>query len=51
MKIGKIVKGASKGCDMYAFELLPQHLEHEALQTYEQWMEAHWMELCQVEWY
>ena len=37
--------------DWYAFELLPQHLEHEALQTYEQWMEAHWMELRQVERY
>jgi hypothetical protein len=35
----------------YAFELLPQHLEHEALQTYEQWTEAHWMELRQVERY
>src|ERR1700738_4617834 len=34
--------------DWYAFELLPQHLEHEALQTYEQWTEAHWMELRQV---
>jgi hypothetical protein len=37
--------------DWYAFELLPQHLEHEALQTYEQWTEAHWMELRQVERY
>ena len=32
----------------YAFELLPQYLEHEALETYEQWTEAHWMELRQV---
>jgi hypothetical protein len=35
----------------YAFELLPQYLEHEALHTYEQWTEAHWMELRQVERY
>ena len=25
----------------YAFELLPQHLEAEALQTYSQWVAAH----------
>ena len=37
--------------DWYTFELLPQHLEHEALQTYEQWSEAHWMELRQVKRY
>jgi hypothetical protein len=35
----------------YAFKLLPQHLEHEALQIYEQWTEAHWMELREVERY
>ena len=35
--------------DWYTFELLPQHLEHEALQTYEQWTKAHWMELGEVE--
>ena len=37
--------------DEYAFEVLVQHLEHKALQTYEQWRDSHWMELCQVEWY
>ena len=37
--------------DWYAFELLPQHLEYKALQTYVQWMEAHWVELRQVERY
>ena len=37
--------------DWYAFELLPQHLEHEVLQTYEQWRDAHWMALRKVEWY
>ena len=37
--------------DWYAFELLPQHLEHEDLQTYEQWTNANWMELRQVERY
>ena len=37
--------------DWYAFELLPQHLEHEALQTYKQWTETHWMELREVERY
>ena len=35
--------------NQYALKLLPQHLEHKALQTYEEWMEAHWMELCEVE--
>ena len=34
--------------DWYAFELLPQHLEHEALQMYEQWRDAHLMELRHV---
>lgn len=37
--------------DWYAFELLPQHLEHEALQTYERWTETHWLELREVEQY
>ena len=37
--------------DWYVFELLPQHLKHEALHTYEQWRDAHWMELRQVERY
>ena len=34
--------------DWYAFELLPQHLEYEALQTYEHWTDAHWMELREI---
>ena len=37
--------------DWYAFELLPQHLEHEALQTYERWTVAHWLSLQEVERY
>ena len=37
--------------DWYAFELLPQHLEHEALQIYEQWTDAYLMELREVERY
>lgn len=37
--------------DWYAFELLPLHLEYEALQTYKKWTNAHWRELHQVEWY
>ena len=37
--------------DWYEFELLPQHLEYEALQTYKQWTEAYWMELREMEGY
>lgn len=35
----------------YAFELLPQYLEYEGLHIYEQWRDAHWMELRQVKRY
>ena len=37
--------------DWYAFKLLPKHLEHEALQTYEQWTDTHSMKLREVERY
>ncbi len=37
--------------EWYAFELLPQHLEHEALQTYGRWTEEHSLQLLQVERY
>ena len=37
--------------DWYAFELLPQHLEYEALQTYERWTEEYTVQLYQVERY
>lgn len=37
--------------DYYAFELLPQHLELEALQTYGRWTELHVEELNLVEEY
>ena len=37
--------------DWYAFELLPQHLEFEALQTYERWTERHEEDLEEVERY
>ena len=35
----------------FAFELLPQYLEHKDLQTYKRWMDAHWMELRDMERY
>ena len=37
--------------DWYAFELLPQHLEFEALQTYERWTDEHELQLREVERY
>ena len=37
--------------EWYAFELLPQHLEFEALQTYSHWVENHQEELQLVEEY
>ena len=37
--------------DWYAFELLPQHLEYEALQTYERWTEGHQRQFREVEQY
>lgn len=32
--------------DWYVFELMSQHWEYKTLHTYEQWMNAYWMELC-----
>ena len=37
--------------DWYAFKLLPQHLEYEALQTYEGWTEGQQQQLQEVEQY
>ena len=31
--------------DWYALELLPEHLEYEALQTYQQWSEKYTVQL------
>ena len=35
--------------DWYIFELLPQHLGYEALQTYEHWTEEYTVQLCEAE--
>lgn len=35
--------------DWYTFELLPQHLQYEALQSYEEWTKGHVAELIGVE--
>ena len=45
------VQGFCNFNDWYAFEILPQHLEYEALQTYERWKEGHQRQLREVKQY